>query len=326
MSRTSTLTRLRSRFDTLSGLLQQSENFDRCSRPLGDWTAVTDRAIPFALLNKSVSQVVGEGFKAAAEADGIGLKKLAGLIVLLERAASARSVAPTVEANPNLPSRSVFTADATRLRYASRSCLAVRQVDWDAWRIEIGRSAFATYPIGRYLTRLRDLPQSAWETPVAFYAQCSFCQLYALPLHGSRRVAAVASVFQQLAADPDTQSVADHGRPKAVVQFLRKLESWRDGALPKRKSSAEFVRPALDLIEADLGRQVSDIVAQLLDVTPDGVRVAGWNRYYRQLVRMQLAVRCPEAVTMMADLEQKAPQFSPPQQQAIARWNALFGA
>lgn len=297
MNRSSSFSRLRARFDQLAEALSRPENAARCRRPLADWASLSDRSVPFVLLDTSVADVVRDGFDAAARRPGIGVKKLGGLIVLLQRVTASDAVESLPAEDPSLPVRSFFAPEAARLRHNARSHTPLREIDWDVWRQLLLRRKLVDLPVGRCLARLRDLPVSVWCKPLGTYAVCSLRQLFALPLHGNHRVAAVADVFRRLAEAGETVSLDAIGRPALILRLLQRLDELRRPELVRRRSVGELRRLLQQQIEYDLGPQAADVFLQLTEVKSNLVKLSNWNRHYRRSIRLLCEVRCPEIFT-----------------------------
>lgn len=85
MSKKSEFLRLRLYFVTLDAVLKQPQYLNCCRRTLADWASANDHAVPYALINRTVQDILTMGFDDVASIPGIGIKKLYGLIRILER-------------------------------------------------------------------------------------------------------------------------------------------------------------------------------------------------------------------------------------------------
>jgi hypothetical protein len=311
MGRSLSFSRLRARFDQLAEELRRPEKAARCRRPLADWTSISDRSVPFVLLDRSVAEVVRNGFDDAAAKPGVGVKKLAGLIALLQRVAVSDEVEPLPAADPLLPVRSVFDPTAARLRHNARVHTPLREIDWDAWRRLLHQRKLVDHPIGRYLGRLRDLPAIMWRKPVRYYAGCTLPQLFALPQHGNRRVAAVADTFRRLAEASDAIPSVAVGRPPVVLRLLYRLDELQRPELVRRRSVGELRQLLLQQIESDLGPQAADVFVQLTDAKSDKTKPNGWNRHYRHAIQLLCEVRCPEIFARLDELAARSTMWPP---------------
>jgi hypothetical protein len=307
MSQKLALARLRSQFDSLAKQLSRPENAGRCLRRLSDWTAITDRSVPFALLERSVKDVVDGGFDAAAATNGVGVKKLKGLIGILERVCNDPvPVSAGLDTTSTLPSRSVFSASSARLRFASRPYLPLREVDWDRWRQVVADQGPADHPLGRYVAALRDIPRNAWTTPLKFYLNCSLSQLFALKLHGSRRVATIAETFGRVAEAVEAKQPCNGVRPEPILEFLTNLERLARPGVRRKAGNHDPLQPLREQIERDLGPQAGGIFLAIVGEydrpSSAQAKVGSWTRYYRNSIARLIHVRCPEAAALVSQL------------------------
>src|SRR5438093_2350080 len=90
------------RFDELCRHLKDSVVAQPGALPLAYWALPTDRRLPKALLGLSLRDIVGTPFAKLRATPGIGAKKLATLIELLERAVSTIDSEPPRAAPPAL--------------------------------------------------------------------------------------------------------------------------------------------------------------------------------------------------------------------------------
>lgn len=326
MNQRSAILLLGAQFDELAKQLNRPENAERRRRRLSEWTAVTDRSVPFALLDQTVQQILAAGFESAASTDGVGVKKLRGLITLLERACNDPLSVGWESGDDRAPARSMFGATASRLRFAARPFLAVSEVDWDRWRHAVADRDLVEDPIGRYVGTLRQLPRAAWANPLRFYLSRSLGQLFGLPLHGGQRVAAIANVFERLAARRNDRLTSD--RPEEVAEFLKAM---RRVTIATRSLPAGFdpLAPITSQIAHDLGPQAVNVFTALVgeagraDVA---MKPAGWSRYYRESIRQALAVRCPEALSLVAEaLRKRKSPLASDTKARLKRFTSLFG-
>jgi hypothetical protein len=77
--------RLQLRFETLAAILRQPRYASSCRRTIAYWTSITDQSVPYALLDFTVHDVLRLGLESVASAPGVGIKKLNGLVHILER-------------------------------------------------------------------------------------------------------------------------------------------------------------------------------------------------------------------------------------------------
>src|SRR5881396_3206366 len=79
--------KLKSSFEAIKGVLSDQRYGDRLGFQLAFWTLPSDRRLPLSLLDYPLRKVLSASFEELARTPGIGQKKLASLILLLERAA-----------------------------------------------------------------------------------------------------------------------------------------------------------------------------------------------------------------------------------------------
>lgn len=324
MNRSTSLLSLQSRFDQLAELLRRPEHTERCRRPLADWASLSDRSVPFALLDQPVAQIIRDGFPAAAAHPGIGAKKLGGLIVLLQRVVASHDVVTVPAADPSLPVRSVFGPTAARLRYNARVHAPLREIDWDAWRHLLAQRKLIDLQVGRCIGRLRDLPSTVWEKPLRFYTNCTLRQLFSLPLHGNQRIAAVAEMCRRLADASDTVPSIAVGRPAVITKLSYRLDDLRRPELVRRRSVSEIRQLLLQQIEHDLGPQAADVFLRLTDSKSTAAKLSGWNRHYRRSIRSLCKVRCPELFLRLDELNKFTTKWPPSQRRLMQLLNEVL--
>lgn len=294
---------LRSQLDALIRSLSKPEYAPRRRRRLVDWTATSDRSIPFALLDKTVQEIVDGGFDTVVATPGVGFKKIKGLLDILERVYADHEFTAVETAPSTLPGRSVFSPSAARLRFASRQFSSLREVDWEHWRTTVTDRGPADQPLGRFVTALGDLPRKTWEVPLRFYAGCSLSRIFGLPSYGSRRVATIAETFRRVAEAAAVNALADAARPGPILDFVRNLEQLADPTERPRRASVDPLAPLTAQVEHDLGPHAAGIFLEMIG--EDGrtakslPHVGSWGRYYRSAIARLIRVRCPETAHLI---------------------------
>jgi hypothetical protein len=81
--------RLRNSFEDQRRRLQESPGIKQIDRPLAYWALPADRRLPLALLGRTVGELLAMPYQEIAATPGIGHKKLAMLITLLDRVAAS---------------------------------------------------------------------------------------------------------------------------------------------------------------------------------------------------------------------------------------------
>src|SRR5687768_1582467 len=84
---------VRAQFDDLCRRLAEQPN-TRLEKPMGYWALAGDRRLPYALLEKRVQEIIQTPFSELSRTPGIGKKKMASLVMLLDRV--SRDKASTV--------------------------------------------------------------------------------------------------------------------------------------------------------------------------------------------------------------------------------------
>jgi hypothetical protein len=95
--------RLRLRFETPAAILRQPQYASGCRRTLAYWTSITDQSVPYALLDFTVHDVPALGLDSVAGAPGVGIKKLNGLLQILERVYLRSDEIPAVHSPAVVP-------------------------------------------------------------------------------------------------------------------------------------------------------------------------------------------------------------------------------
>lgn len=232
-------------------LSQQSP--ERLMRPLAYFVLEGDRRLPLALLHRTLQEIVASDFNDLAAVPGVGVKKLEGMILVLERAASA----PAMQSTPTA--------------FDDFQAQAVSEEDWDAWRAVVRAANLENELLGRFAPSLLTLPRVIWDVPLSSYANCTLAEIRARKTHGEKRVRGVLEVFAAL------YSLVGQGAPYAshlsvqiVPRFLQPVLNWMNNArhrvtsLTNDEIRREFVEPLVRQIGIDAGPSVERVVAERL--------------------------------------------------------------
>jgi len=244
--------RLLVRYEEVRKRLSQ-QSAERLLRPLAYFVLEGDRRLPLALLHRTLQEIVASDFGDLAAVPGVGVKKLEGMILVLERAASA----PALQSSP--------------CAFDDFQAQAVSEEDWDAWRAVVRAANLDNEPLGRFAPSLITLPRVVWDVPLASYANCTLAEIRARKTHGEKRVRGVLEVFAAL------YSLVGQGAPYAshlsvqiVPRFLQPVLNWISGArhrvtaLTNDEIRREFVEPLVRQIGVDAGPGVERVVAERL--------------------------------------------------------------
>src|SRR5215213_10322169 len=74
-------------FESARKTLMEPRFADRLEKPLAYWALAADRRLPLAFLGRTLRDLLHTSFDDLAAAPGIGRKKMAALVKLLQRAA-----------------------------------------------------------------------------------------------------------------------------------------------------------------------------------------------------------------------------------------------
>ena len=72
---------LQLRFNELREALDRSDHQNKLNRPLGYWALPRDRRLPYALLDRTLTELIGTAFADISATPGIGPKKVASLVM-----------------------------------------------------------------------------------------------------------------------------------------------------------------------------------------------------------------------------------------------------
>lgn len=263
---------LRARFQEVCAQLQDRDGDDRFEKPLAFWTLASDRRLPYALLERSVGQVVRTSFEELFATPGIGHRKLSSLVMLLERVRADLSV-PVV---------------------AEQECVATQPIDhegrfdanlvseqhWTDWCTTVRRHHLEDEQLGRVAPALSSLPTVIWRTQLKYYVQRSLDELRGLKTHGEKRVAVVLEAFHSL--HQALGAVKVNGRLAIGVSpaFLPPVEVWLREAIGSdvpvnlQDLRQHVALPLLNQVHLDAGDIVHRLAAGRLGVEsePESVR------------------------------------------------------
>ena len=262
---------LKAKFDDLAARLRTAPE-GHLSLPISHWAIASDRRLPYALLDRTVQQLVNTSFDSLLATPGVGRKKFASLVMLMQRALEAKDKPVVVEDTPALESISleqeVFDPDR------------VSQVVWAEWQATVERHQLQGELLGRLAPSLQSLPTVIWSKPLGDYLIYTIDELRSLKTHGDKRVTVVLEVFHLVHS-----VLGQSTRSKRVVAqlcpaFVPSLEQWIYGALASEDVPAvqeirqHVVLPLLNQVERDAGETVHRLAAGRLGIEafPEGVR------------------------------------------------------
>lgn len=281
-------------------------------RPLACWAHPSDRALPIALIDRPIREVLDMGFERLRSTPGVGHKKLQMLVELLSRVAAESGTVAGLDAFPMVDARP--TADAA-LAIDSR---AVSEVSWSLWRAAVTNHRLESKPLGLLADSLRNLPRPVWDTPLGVYTPLTLAEIRKLKTHGRKRVNAILEVFRAVYTMLSTRKADEHLVVNIRPQNIDRLETrvmmlLERQEAPTRDEVRRFLLPAMieqvridgssrlvKLVEMRFGvdarwRGVAEAARQL------GITRARVYQHIQELTDI-MRVRWPEGYTRMREL------------------------
>lgn len=315
---------LESRFNELCQRLVSRPPGTWREQPLAYWVMGGDRRLPRAFLGYPVGQILATPYAELAATAGVGPKKMAALLVLLQR----------VAADGNQPA-STLAGETPAAPEKHLRAAGVSESVWAQWRETVRQSGWKEEPLGRFAESLRELPRVIWHVPLASYLPLSLADVRALKTHGQKRVQAVLDVFATVARAAPHGAACFGSRPS--IRSIADVERWmRSAAFRNEPISADEIRMRLWLplyrqLQVDVGEQVAGLVAGRLGLfgpeTPvaQAARQFGVTRarVYQLLgeAAAALAVRWPDGPGFVRMVSSKLAQ-EPDSQERVAAFDA----
>ena len=310
--------KLETNFEKLRQELLQDEYSDRIDNQLAYWALPSDRRLPLALMGYSLRELLAMPFSELMATAGIGQKKIASLITLLNRATQQAPMDP-----PEDPILDSQPAEATS--GDGFDAESVSELVWQRWRATVIEHAVGHTLLGRLAPTLQTLPTVIWNTPLNYYVDRSAADIRKLKRHGEKRVRVVLEVFAQVhEALGDARPQQNLGL-RLTPAFIQPLEQWFASVLTTADTmpSEEEIRqqlifPLVDQIESDLGETITRLVLGRLglDGQPQSVREqakamdvtrARIYQLYEDCGKM-MNVRWPEGQWLFAALSERLHQ------------------
>lgn len=302
---------LMTEFDDLCGRFSATTMDDGLHKPISHWARQGDRRLPYALLRRTVHQLINTPFADLASTPGIGPKKIASLLGLLHRALSDQgSTTPTAGAVER-PVHSKVDFDAN----------AVSESTWEVWRATVRRHGLEKQMLGQLTPSLRDLPTVIWSTSLGEYLDHTLADVRDLKTHGEKRIQTVLEVF--FIVHSILEGAGSHPRFSLVVRpaFVPPIEQWIQHVLDsERMPETQGIRenltlPLLNQIQVDGGDTVHQLACGRLGIEsePESVRSQSQRldvtraRIYQQLETCAeiMRIRWPEGRRWLAELAGK---------------------
>jgi hypothetical protein len=304
---------LLSRFEQIRGLLLGGAMNDRLDKPLSFWALPGDRQLPFALPNHPVRMLLASSFDELYGTAGIGRKKVATLLRLLERVADnskpeASEALHEADGQADLPGTS------------SAGELAVSEAIWHQWCERLTKLGLINEPLGHLAPSLQELPRSIWITPLGDFLCISLADLRELKTFGTKRVQAVIDVVASIYTSIAAVATNDHLAVRLVPRCVERIEAWMQqafadlAAIDAASVSEGLIAPIKERIVIDGGEKLALVaearlapktsvvnirqIAFRLTVTP--------SRIYQLLddIRAIVQLRWPRGEAQLRDLHE----------------------
>lgn len=267
--------RLVGRFSQLCKTLEAPDFADCRSRPLSFWALANDRRLPFALLDRTIDDLIRMSYADLAATPGVGAKKITTLLTLLERAASDPASPPknTLADQQESPKR----VNRRRQSSGANSDNGFHPGDvseslWTRWKASIEAHGLQHERLGRLAPSLGALPSVLWDVPLSYYLGMSAAEVQQLKSHGPKRVRAVFEtvhrVCRLLAESADVGGLSARPRPAFIdapeACLLAVIETQQS---PTAEQVIEQVsRPLAEQIRLDLGDPLGELAEDRLCV------------------------------------------------------------
>ncbi len=260
--------RLVTRFESLRRTLLEPRYADRLDKPVAYWALASDRRLPLAFLGLPLGELLDRPFPELLATPGIGQKKLASLLTLLERATQELPPGAAIAAEPVAAAPAAEPETRFDPENASEAL-------WVEWREAVKQHGLEGLKLGRLAPTLQALPTVIWNTPLGAYADLTLAEIRQLKTHGEKRVRVVLEVFSLVYRSLSGMSgsaAAGHLSVRLEPRFIQPLEQWILQALGEFAAlSREQIRQALALpmlaqIENDLGPSVAQLAAGRLGI------------------------------------------------------------
>lgn len=313
------------RYENLRQKLLEPRFEDRQEKSLAFWALASDRRLPLAFLGLTLRELLAMPFPELLATPGIGQKKLASLLTLLDRATRdlPPGATPPADAGQEAP---------TPLAHSNGKFDAenVSEALWQQWRASVVRHDLGHVKLGHLAPTLQALPTVIWNKPLGDYTGLTLAEIRQLKTHGEKRVRVVLEIFalvhQALIGldGDDGAAVHEHLNVRLEPKFIQPMERWimdalaADEAPPLDEVRDKLARPLLDQARLDLGDTVADLAIGRLGVDrpPQSVRGQANARNITRARVYQLLddcgkamrVRWPEGEWLFAGLERKLDQ------------------
>ena len=240
--------------------------------PIAHWAVASDRRLPYALLDRTIRQLTTASFRELLATPGVGRKKFAALLTLLQRSLDAGQT----------PREAVATSvvDSIALHQEVFDPALVSEVVWSEWRETVRCHQLQHESLGRLAPSLQSLPTVIWRKQLGEYLRYTIDELRSLKTHGDKRVTAVLEVFHVVHSLVGNSVRSTRVVAQLTPAFVLPVEQWLYGALSSEEPPTaqdlrqHLVLPLLNQIERDAGETVHRLAAGRLGIEafPEGVR------------------------------------------------------
>jgi hypothetical protein len=278
--------KLKSSFNAIKAVLAEQRYADRLDYQLAFWTLPSDRRLPLSLLDYPLRRVLSATFDELARTPGIGQKKLASLILLLERAAKDTPPSTPITVDAELRSAGpVPEEEFLPLDDGGRfDPSLVSEALWHQWRETVVLHELDDEKLGRLAPSLVELPTVIWDTPLSTYIPQSLHQIRHLRTHGEKRVRVVLEVF--FVVHQMLRQAGRHARlaVRLTPSFVPPLEKWFDEVLARNdlpgvdELRENLVLPLIEQLELDVGAEVVRLAKGRLGVDGPSIPVRQQSR------------------------------------------------
>jgi hypothetical protein len=240
--------------------------------PVSHWAVSSDRRLPYALLGRTVRDLVTASFESLRATPGVGHKKFASLLALMQRVLDTEEIpADTVLAT---------TIESAVLNSGVFKPEHVSQVMWAEWQETVRQHRLQDETLGRLAPTLQSLPTVIWKKTLGDYLQYTIAELRSLKTHGDKRVTAVLEVFHLVHGMLGESTRSSRVAIQLTPTFVPPIEQWLRGVLSTEAAPTiqdirqHFVLPLLNQIERDAGETVHRLAAGRLGIEafPESVR------------------------------------------------------
>mgnify|MGYP005832551533 CR=1 FL=1 len=255
-------------FEALRQTLLRESYTAHLAKPLAHWVVPGDRHMPLALLGRSLGELLQCSFEALAATPGVGRKKLAALVGLLERAAATDPSELSDEtAVVTTPAWAGASAPTATNGFVWEN---VSEIVWAQWRATVVKHRLGSETIGRLAPSLRQVTRVIWRTPLDTYARLTLAEIRRLKTHGEKRIRAILQVFHAvhvMAAGMGTQS---HLVVRFVPRLIDQVEQWvaialeSPGVPPVQAIVDHFILPLIEQLRVDAPEPVVRLVEHRL--------------------------------------------------------------